>query len=828
MGQTTYAILSKSDVKRFFQEVEKKLEKSRFQYQEIFKKNDDSSGCVKVITSITKKRIQLLKNYDQGGRLEQNKNLKSLFFNIDTSEKSEFKAIGRDTLNEYLSYIKKPKRIVVQNSNLKQFNALALFIGYWGILDFKSKKPVTLFGFFKNILTSEEIDKYGFEDVLNKNESDPLTNRIFQRIFVKGILPILLILIGLFVINLFHPFFINKFKDGENGILVMAFEGDKNNVLQRDLISSIENLNLDLNLEIRGINQYVDTKDGEKMNQQKAKLLGEKYKAVSVIWGNLIEKNGDIKIHPRITLIKNKKNQYVKDYYIIPSLMIENLLLPEELVNKPILLTSFIIGYSFYLSGNYEQALVYFESLINKDKIYDIKRFVLIYLIGDCFQELSINKQDTDSIYYKNAEYYLSEAIKIDTENISFYNRGNFYAEHKKYNKAFKDYNYSLSRDSNNYYSFHARAMLYYDIGLLDSALLDINKAIRICPQNANLYHNRGVIYSDLEERDKSISDNFKAIEINPNDAGAYCNIGLDFLDRFYFNTDSAISSFKKSLELDPSFISSWLGLGHAYILDRKFLKAKMCIKKSIKLDSTDVDVFTLYGYYYLNKGDHEKAVIQYNKAIKIDDIDSISWLNLSKSYFILGNYKKVAECFEKIGSNDSHGILWVQIGDYCRNKGLFDKAINCYLNVLKEAPNHYWVLTNLGILYMNKGVKDSALIFFNKVIEIDSKNVNGYKQYGYALLKFGNIYKAIDILLMADGLRGYEFGYLYLGHCYLSINENEKAFKYYKMYRDIRIKVGFKDDFETIMMADYSILKQYGITKYQLKEIGKKLQNYL
>ncbi|MBQ0065174.1 MAG: tetratricopeptide repeat protein, partial [Firmicutes bacterium] len=93
----------------------------------------------------------------------------------------------------------------------------------------------------------------------------------------------------------------------------------------------------------------------------------------------------------------------------------------------------------------------------------------------------------------EDAIKYYSEVIRLENDNVAAYNnRGNRYADLKRYEEAIQDY----------------------------------TKAIELDANYASAYNNRGVSYADLKRHEEAIQDYTKAIELDANYAVAYNNRG--------------------------------------------------------------------------------------------------------------------------------------------------------------------------------------------------------------------------------------------------------------------------------------------------------------
>lgn len=89
-----------------------------------------------------------------------------------------------------------------------------------------------------------------------------------------------------------------------------------------------------------------------------------------------------------------------------------------------------------------------------------------------------------------------------------------------------------------------------------------------------------------------------------------------------YFITaeyEKAINEYRRSSELDPSFIFSHIQLAVAQYKNGAVEKALHQFRRFIKEHPTSPEVFNYYGELLLDQQKHEEAVEAFEKAIELD-----------------------------------------------------------------------------------------------------------------------------------------------------------------------------------------------------------------
>ncbi len=207
------------------------------------------------------------------------------------------------------------------------------------------------------------------------------------------------------------------FPEGVAGILVLRIQGDdEQNSLQRDLVST---LNTELNkeapgqkIEVHAHNDSVTEVMGLSQAHAKARVIGKACQALLVIWGNRV---GEKKFHPRLTVVEDQPRKAMAGERALEVQSLTELSLPAELVNQPIFLTHFAIGYSFYDRDDYAAALSHFEAALkrpaaNPNELTDIR-----FYAGTCHWMLAQGQREMDS-HLRHAIAFYDTVLQYYTE----------------------------------------------------------------------------------------------------------------------------------------------------------------------------------------------------------------------------------------------------------------------------------------------------------------------------------------------------------------------------------------------------------------------------
>ena len=151
----------------------------------------------------------------------------------------------------------------------------------------------------------------------------------------------------------------------------------------------------------------------------------------------------------------------------------------------------------------------------------------------------------------------------------------------------------------------------------MDAVVAWCEKLVQRFPQNYYAHFLLGVAYPTNEETEKAIESYNKAIEINPNLADAYAGLGDLYLDDGKVN--DAIRYLKKAIETNPTYISAYMNLGVAYEDNGQIDESIASYEKTVEINPRITRVYFYLGSLYLKKGDRGKAIKAYKKVIELE-----------------------------------------------------------------------------------------------------------------------------------------------------------------------------------------------------------------
>jgi tetratricopeptide (TPR) repeat protein len=167
------------------------------------------------------------------------------------------------------------------------------------------------------------------------------------------------------------------------------------------------------------------------------------------------------------------------------------------------------------------------------------------------------------------------------------------------------------------------QAWVLKDQQSMDAVVTWCEKLVQRFPKNYYANFLLGVAYPTNEETEKAIESYNKAIEINPNLVDAYAGLGDLYLDEG--KVSDAIRYLKKAIETDPTYVSAYMKLGDAYAENDQIDEAITYYEKTIEINPRITRVYYYMGNIYFKKGDREKAIKAYEKVIELEPDSDLS-----------------------------------------------------------------------------------------------------------------------------------------------------------------------------------------------------------
>ena len=230
-----------------------------------------------------------------------------------------------------------------------------------------------------------------------------------------------------------------------------------------------------------------------------------------------------------------------------------------------------------------------------------------------------------------------------------------------------------------------------------------------------------------------------------------------------------AITRFRRSIEIDPTYAPSYAGLADCYELrgsapfstlkpQEAFPQAEAAARKALELDSTLAEAYVplgysqlvyewnfpearkefetalqlrpgyatghqFYGYYLTAMGKLDEAIAERKKALELDQISPLLHSALGEAYYQARRFDvTIDENKKALELDPRYAIALVNIGRAYEQMGMHQQARDAFQTILTAAPEDPAILALMGHEYAVSGDKVNASRILDKLTEILNK----------------------------------------------------------------------------------------------------------
>ncbi len=159
-------------------------------------------------------------------------------------------------------------------------------------------------------------------------------------------------------------------------------------------------------------------------------------------------------------------------------------------------------------------------------------------------------------------------------------------------------------------------------------------------------------------------------------------------------------------------------------------------------------------------------------------------------------------------------------------NNEKYEKSLSVFLSILKTNPKSKDILLYTSYNYMKMGDFKTAIIYFEKIIQVDKKLPQVYYNMGVCFNILGKNFDAIDSFKKAISLKdNYLESYIQIGQLFKKLSLLDEAIKIYKLALP---KVNQKDTINVNISEVYYLQKNYQLSiRYAEDALNLNAKNY-
>ncbi len=225
-------------------------------------------------------------------------------------------------------------------------------------------------------------------------------------------------------------------------------------------------------------------------------------------------------------------------------------------------------------------------------------------------------------------------------------------------------------------------------------------------------YHSLGIVYSKKGWYDSAVATYQKGLQINPSSAELHRNLGYAYYKKGYYNL--AVDEYQQAVSLNPQMAVAYNDLGYIYNLMDRDQEALEAYEKALEIDSALARARVNLALLFEKKELYKEAASQYQIASELEPQAAEIHNNLGNAYVKLG-YK--------------------------------DKASAEFKEALELDPNYVYAHLNLGNVYFEERKYQMAIAQYERALKLDPKMIQAYRNLAIAYLETNQPYKAIEVL---------------------------------------------------------------------------------
>ncbi len=256
--------------------------------------------------------------------------------------------------------------------------------------------------------------------------------------------------------------------------------------------------------------------------------------------------------------------------------------------------------------------------------------------------------------------------------------------------------------------------------------------------------------------------------------------------------------------------------LGHTYLLLEDYSSSEIYLNDAIRLNAENIKAYIDRGYAKYMQSKNNDAINDLFFATEIDPTNPKAYYYLSLCYEQAGKLEVALQSVETALKYDKNYVdARFKAGYIAYDIDNFSLSVNHYLKLLKTDSLHKFGTINLGLAYSQIGKDDSAMFYYDKVIENYPKYYLAYNNKGYIYQKRNQYQKAIEFYNLAYQLKPSDTYSLWnRGDCFFELKEYQKAINDYKKVYEL------KSDY-------YNVLNSIGDCYEKLNMKSKALEYY-
>jgi tetratricopeptide (TPR) repeat protein len=187
-------------------------------------------------------------------------------------------------------------------------------------------------------------------------------------------------------------------------------------------------------------------------------------------------------------------------------------------------------------------------------------------------------------------------------------------------------------------------------------------------------------------------------------------------------NPEGAMDLYIRGIDLDPDYAFAMYRLGCISEDLGSPDEAILWFSRCVESDPAFVDAWISIGLHHEDQGDLAEAEAAYREALVQDPANSWTWGELGAVLEQMGRSEEAAEAYEQgVAIFPDYIWAWEQRGILYEDDGDLEAAAAWYLLATERTEPSSWLLGEMGYVLEQLELPDSAMVFYNRAVDMDS-----------------------------------------------------------------------------------------------------------
>jgi putative PEP-CTERM system TPR-repeat lipoprotein len=442
------------------------------------------------------------------------------------------------------------------------------------------------------------------------------------------------------------------------------------------------------------------------------------------------------------------------------------------------------------MGGNSDKALEIYKKilLINSSESSAIYKTGMIYLAKGDFESAGKAADNLVMRFPKQADGYRLKGL------LSY--------QRKNYPEAMVDLQNSL-KIMPTLEAYYFLGLCYYNRGELETSLSQFRKILDNVPTSRKARLMTGAILLMQKHVDDAITEIQKVLRQNDRDAAAHNLLGNAYMAKGMFT--EGMRELNQATKIDPRIVDAYLKKGLFYFSHGKDVEGEAELATAVKAAPDVLNSRLLLASYYFRSGKIPKSLSVLKAGLTGNKSDAllhnciaaiyISQNKLDEGLKSIQRAKDVDPAFP--GSYQNLATFYVATGKY-------EKAVEEYRSLLRNAPRNLDAMFSLAALYEIKGNEAEALICYEKAM--DTKQPAAYLATARYFQRKREIGKALKVLEEALKYDSRNIAVLEMkGRLMVAGQKYKKAIKVFEEIETINPEAGITLKINTFVAMKYT-----------------------